>query len=375
MHPSMRRMLLLAATLALPIGCHAVFGLTDYEVGTGAGTATATGTAGTATGAGTGGGGVCATPADCPGDDTTCSYRTCEASQCGMATAPRGTPCDEDGGQWCDGTGSCVECNEASDCDDGEDCQQNQCVSQLCGNSVQDQDETDVDCGGSCPPCANGLGCLDYEDCASRLCVKSGGAGGAGGAGATLGICTACTDDASCASTPDSWCDPSTAGGTCQDDLTGGQDCDRDAQCATGFCAVSSQVCCDSACGAACEGCLASETGGTDGVCGTITACSDCDTQYGSAGAVYEVCDATQSDCVLRITVNTDSCATTCQNLGGECLSAVNDEPNGSCTPSTTETFTCSTTGWTSILCTCSNGCGTGPPCTSGQVCTSGTCN
>jgi hypothetical protein len=36
--------------------------------------------------------------------------------------------------------------------------------------------------------------------------------------------------------------------------------------------------------------------------------------------------------------------------------------------------LSCAATAYTSLLCTCSNGCGNGPACTSPQVCTSGTC-
>ncbi|MBW2455181.1 MAG: hypothetical protein JRI68_11755, partial [Deltaproteobacteria bacterium] len=56
-----------------------------------------------------------------------------------------------------------------------------------CTNSVQDGDETDVDCGGdTCPACADGLECLTYTDCESRFCDPSGG-GGNGGAGGSTG--------------------------------------------------------------------------------------------------------------------------------------------------------------------------------------------
>lgn len=41
-----------------------------------------------------------------------------------------------------------------------------------CADLVQNQDETDVDCGGSvCIPCASSLSCVVDEDCISRSCV------------------------------------------------------------------------------------------------------------------------------------------------------------------------------------------------------------
>lgn len=379
MDGSQRRMLLIGAGVALVAGCHAVFGLTDYDVGT-AGTGTPTATTGTG-----GGAPACAVPEDCPGTDSTCSSRTCTSNQCGTDTAPQGTPCTESGGRFCDAQGDCVECNHPEECAPGEDCIQNECAALSCGNNIQDNDESDVDCGGSCPGCANGGECGSYADCQSQFCDSNAGSGGgggvggagtagAGGAGTGPGVCAPCAAFGDCAPAPSTWCDPSTAGGACVDQLTGGQPCDQDLQCTTGHCALWSQVCCDTACDAICEACAASETGGTDGVCGASTSCTDCDTQYGGASQVAEVCSGTQAECVLRLSIAGQSCQQICQAEGGECLSAVNDMPNDSCTPDT-EVVTCQQTGYTSVLCTCSQGCGTGPACTGPQVCSGGTCS
>jgi hypothetical protein len=50
----------------------------------------------------------CQTGADCPGSDTTCATRTCTAGVCGVSDAPMGTPCTEDDGAACDGSGNCT---------------------------------------------------------------------------------------------------------------------------------------------------------------------------------------------------------------------------------------------------------------------------
>ncbi len=50
----------------------------------------------------------CNAPAQCPGADGQCAYRTCSANVCGMGYAPSGTTCDENGGSACDGAGTCV---------------------------------------------------------------------------------------------------------------------------------------------------------------------------------------------------------------------------------------------------------------------------
>ena len=41
----------------------------------------------------------------------------------------------------------------------------------LCADSIQDQDETDIDCGGRiCAPCATAESCLVNRDCESDFC-------------------------------------------------------------------------------------------------------------------------------------------------------------------------------------------------------------
>jgi|GEM_PF-1390404 len=50
----------------------------------------------------------CVAPTDCQGSDATCSSRTCNGNQCGAKLASEGTSCPENGGQICDGVGSCV---------------------------------------------------------------------------------------------------------------------------------------------------------------------------------------------------------------------------------------------------------------------------
>ncbi|MCA9622872.1 MAG: hypothetical protein KC731_27825, partial [Myxococcales bacterium] len=137
---------------------------------TGGGTAEGGGGAGAMGGMGGEGGGMggCDMPSDCPGEDTTCSTRTCVNQVCGTDLAPAGTPCTEDGGTQCDGAGMCV--------------------TPQCMNGVVDGTETDVDCGGAeCPACDNGDICVEGADCTSGFCEPQGGAGGGGGVGGVGG--------------------------------------------------------------------------------------------------------------------------------------------------------------------------------------------
>ena len=50
-----------------------------------------------------------------------------------------------------------------------------------CSDRIQNQRETDVDCGGPCPPCEDGRKCLEDSDCLTGFCYK--------------GICTVPTCD------------------------------------------------------------------------------------------------------------------------------------------------------------------------------------
>jgi hypothetical protein len=53
--------------------------------------------------------------------------------------APIDTPCNQSGGRFCDGWGSCVDCNDAAQCDDGNDCTTDTCATgstQQCTNQA-----------------------------------------------------------------------------------------------------------------------------------------------------------------------------------------------------------------------------------------------
>jgi hypothetical protein len=160
----------------------------------GAGGGAAQGGAGGAGGTGSTGGaggatGGCASPKECPGQDTTCQARTCINGVCGIAHAAAGTlagpqpkdncrkvvcdgagavmiadddtnvpvdgnpctddvcvqgtpsnpfsaagaPCNENDGTQCDATGHCVQCLSPKDCPSGA-CQINQCAPAYCGD-------------------------------------------------------------------------------------------------------------------------------------------------------------------------------------------------------------------------------------------------
>ena len=61
-------------------------------------------------------------------------------------------------------------CVDGGDCATGV-CTGNLCQAAACGDGVQNQDETDVDCGGpNCPGCEDGQTCSDNGDCLGGFC-------------------------------------------------------------------------------------------------------------------------------------------------------------------------------------------------------------
>jgi hypothetical protein len=274
--------------------------------------------------------------------DTNCTGN-CEA--CNVAGAlgsctpiVAGTDPDNDCGgptSVCDGAGNCktidgAGCNNGSDCvsgycpsDDGVCC--DSACSGLCegclqsktgmsdgtcalvtGNSDPDGECTDqgaASCG------ANGMGCrgdanacilyANTIECAAASCSggvetparNCDGAGtctaagssncGAyacnGGGSACLADCTG-GGDADCAA--GYYCD---ATDNCVAQKIDGDSCSNGSQCQSGNCPGDDGVCCDSACSGLCQACLASKTGGSDGMCDDVSDGTDPDAECSGA--------------------------------------------------------------------------------------------
>jgi hypothetical protein len=90
-----------------------------------------------------------------------------------------------------------------------------------CSDSIQDGDESDVDCGGSCSPCDDGKGCAVATDCKGGSC-------------ATSGLCAPAT----CAASPFCKRDGSQCPLACA-----GKACSADSDCASGACDALERVC------------------------------------------------------------------------------------------------------------------------------------
>ena len=89
-----------------------------------------------------------------------------------------------------------------------------------CNDGIQNQDETDIDCGGSiCPTCGPGDGCLVGTDCDSSVCTGL--------------VCQAasCTDGVQNGTETDIDC-----GGSCPANCSLGEGCNAGADCISGNC-------------------------------------------------------------------------------------------------------------------------------------------
>ena len=414
-----RASLALLLALGLAGGCHAVLGLTDFEV--------SDTTSGTGASGGAGGSVACSTPAQCPGQDTACAHRECNGGVCSIVNQPSGTDCSGGAGGasgqvMCDGNGHCVECVGPNDCTPPATCQQNQCVSAACVNGQQDGSETAVDCGGSdCPACSNGKGCLVYSDCQSHFCdhggssggggvgggtggTSAGGSGGSGGAGGAPGpgTCAACAQQSDCAAAPDAWCDSTNAGGTCVAKHPNAAPCTAGYECSSGNCPADDLVCCDAPCDRQCESCLGAKTGGATGTCLPAPSgqdpdneclpnppcgpngtgcngdaatpacngpCQTCQSLFGGKQYVLEICEENPGECSLRANTLTQTCRQLCNANGVSCLRAYYAQTPNSCV--TAGQRSCGSNGQSAQICVCSQTCGANPPCTLPQLCNS----
>lgn len=147
--------------------------------------------------------GTCSSAADCPGVDTTCSFRTCTAGSCGMTYAAAGTACNDGSacttGDTCNGIGQCT--GTAVVCNDNNPCTSDSCnpATGTCSYSILP--DLTVCPGGTCHSgvCTASGGCASAADCpgADTACsFRTCTAGTCGMSFAPLG--TACSDGNAC---------------------------------------------------------------------------------------------------------------------------------------------------------------------------------
>ena len=108
-------------------------------------------------------------------DPTVCASGFCVQ---GMCVSRCNNMAKDDGEADTDCGGSCIEsCQDGSSCMGASDCSSQLCINSKCAscsNTVKDGDETDADCGGSCArKCSVGRNCNGNEDCISEACDGS----------------------------------------------------------------------------------------------------------------------------------------------------------------------------------------------------------
>jgi hypothetical protein len=104
-----------------------------------------------------------------------------------------------------------------------------------------------------------------------------------------------------------------------------GSECDRGSACASGFCVDG--VCCDTACGAACDACVEAISGSFDGTCAPAAAGTMCRAAAGTCD-VAESCDGSALDCPADVIA---PAKTECRPSEGDC------DPGESCDGSSPE--------------------------------------
>ncbi len=222
---------------------------------------------------GCGVGAMCAAPGDCRsglcGDDGRCEGAPGTCTD-GMENQDE---TDVDcGGEVCDPCGIGERCTAGSDCTTGN-CDGGTCagVSASCTDGAQNGTETDVDCGGSsCDPCADGLDCGAPSDCTSGYCNR--------GECVPLGTCA---DGARNGEETDVDC----GGPTCAE-CPNGRGCLAGGDCRSGSCETGAGLCVNPG-GPTC----------TDGMQNRDETDVDCGGLYCARCMLGETC-ADASDCV-----------------------------------------------------------------------------
>jgi len=228
---------------------------------------------------------------DIPDDGLSCTQDACGADGTPSHTpAVQGANCAQNGGQFCNGMGDCVQCNFNNNCPGGGFCVNGICVPPECNDQAKNGNESDIDCGGpQCAPCPTGLGCTAKTDCVSRVCIA--------------GTCRApkCTDMEANGDETDVDCGGPTCSANCADGkmCLVGNDC-TSGVCMGGICQTPS--CSDGIkngnetdvdCGSMCPGCA------TGLPCNVNMDCASEVCRNGTCTAIVQIDAGTGHACVL----------------------------------------------------------------------------
>ena len=272
--------------------------------------------------------------ATCPPGDRCQWFLDCEAYVCDLAMGTCADPTCDDGapnGKETDvdcGGPDCAPCPVGGGCLELADCASllcevdaGECIAEHCTDGMQNESETDVDCGGTdCAPCDDGQGCTTSTDCISNAC---GSDDTCATASCDDGVLNQDETDTDCGGPQ---CDPCMLG----EDCAVGTDCES-AQCDPQHLECEASSCADGIpngeetdldCGGpSCAPCVDGETCSTDadcdamrcdsGVC-TSPTCDDGVRNGGESdidcgGDICDPCDVGKS-CVLATDCTTTLC-------------------------------------------------------------------
>jgi len=153
-------------------------------------------------------------PSDVPNDENTCTNDTCKDGLPTFTGVGAGTACTQNGGKWCDGNGSCVECANATTCP-GTD---TECQVRMCSNGA---------CVMSKMALGTPVGQQTQFDCKRNVCDGKGSVISINDDLDQLVDGNECTLDSCTAGTPSN--PPSAAGTACVQN--GGKKCDGAGAC------------------------------------------------------------------------------------------------------------------------------------------------
>ena len=291
--------------------------------------------------------------ATCPGCDdgemcmvgTDCNSQVCDPGMliCTGPSCGDGVQNQDETDVDCGGA-TCPACDDGEMCTVGTDCTSQicdpgtmTCTARTCADGVQNQDETDVDCGGSvCPGCNTGEDCVVGTDCISQVCDP----------GTNTCSAATCTDVVQNQDETDVDCGGSICP-TCDD----GEMCTVGTDCTSGVCDPGTNTCTPPTC---MDNVMNQDE--TDVDCGgsTCPACPDGDMCLVPTDCTSGVCDGGTLTCAARTCTdgvqNQDETDVDCGgascpgcdtgemcNIGSDCLNGV-CLLNGTCAPPLTVT-------------------------------------